>query len=159
MKGERRMAKEIDERDIKILQMLSKDGRENYREIANELGVSPQTISDRVNKLTDNGVIRRFTIDIDPAKIDYPIEFICELDIKAKLMDEILNVLKTIPEIHIIKITTGIHDILCIGNASSIENLHNIVEKKISLIEGVNKTYTSITMRRVKENQVINFNV
>jgi DNA-binding Lrp family transcriptional regulator len=152
------MAKEIDERDIKILQMLSKDGRENYREIANELGVSPQTISDRVNKLTDNGVIRRFTIDIDPAKIDYPIEFICELDIKAKLMDEILNVLKTIPEIHIIKITTGIHDILCIGNASSIENLHNIVEKKISLIEGVNKTYTSITMRRVKENQVINFN-
>lgn len=152
------MVKEIDDRDIKILQMLSKDGRKNYRDIANELGVSPQTISDRINKLTDNGIIRRFTIDIDPAKIDYPIEFICELDISARLMDEILNVLKTIKEIHIIKITTGIHDILCIGNASSIENLHNIVEKKISLIEGVNKTYTSITMRRVKENQVINYN-
>ena len=152
------MVKEIDDRDIKILRMLSKDGRKNYREIANELGVSPQTISDRINKLTDNGVIQRFTIDIDPEKIDYPIEFICELDISARLMDQILNVLKTITEIHIIKITTGIHDILCIGNASSIENLHNIVEKKISLIEGVNKTYTSITMRRVKENQVINFN-
>ncbi len=158
MRCRRRMVKEIDDRDIKILQMLSKDGRKNYREIANELGVSPQTISDRINKLLDNGVIRRFTIGIDPAKIDYPIEFICELDIKARLMDEILSVLKTIKEIHVIKITTGIHDILCIGNASSIENLHNIVEKKISLIEGVNKTYTSITMRRVKENQVINFN-
>ncbi|MHA2174766.1 MAG: hypothetical protein ACXABI_08050 [Candidatus Hodarchaeales archaeon] len=36
--------------------------------------------------------------------------------------------------------------------------MHNIVEKKISLIKGINKTYTSITMRRVKENQVINFN-
>ncbi|MHA2239886.1 MAG: Lrp/AsnC family transcriptional regulator [Candidatus Hodarchaeales archaeon] len=152
------MVKETDDRDIKILRMLSKDGRQNYRDIANELNVSSQTVKDRMNKLVADGRIKRYTIEIDPTKIGYPIEFICELDIQARLMDDILKVLKTIKEIHIIKITTGIHDILCIGNASSIENLHNIVEKKISLIKGINKTYTSITMRRVKENQVINFN-
>jgi hypothetical protein len=45
-------------------------------------------------------------------------------------MDDVLVEIKKIPEIHNIKITTGIHDILCIGNASSIDNLHNIVEKK-----------------------------
>jgi DNA-binding Lrp family transcriptional regulator len=152
------MVKETDDRDIKILRMLSKDGRQNYRDIANELNVSSQTVKDRMKKLVADGRIKRYTIEIDPTKIGYPIEFICELDIQARLMDDILKILKTITEIHIIKITTGIHDILCIGNASSIENLHNIVEKKISLIKGINKTYTSITMRRVKENQVINFN-
>ncbi|MHA2174767.1 MAG: Lrp/AsnC family transcriptional regulator [Candidatus Hodarchaeales archaeon] len=106
------MVKETDDRDIKILRMLSKDGRQNYRDIANELNVSSQTVKDRMNKLVADGRIKRYTIEIDPTKIGYPIEFICELDIQARLMDDILKVLKTIKEIHIIKITTGIHDMI-----------------------------------------------
>jgi Lrp/AsnC family transcriptional regulator for asnA, asnC and gidA len=146
-----------DKIDDAILRALSKDGKKKYSEIAEDLNISAQAISERVKKLKNHGIIKRFTIDIDPVKIGASIEFICELDINAGLMDEILPVLKEIPEIHIVKITTGIHDIMCIGNAESIENLHEVVEKKISPIKGVNKTYTSITMRRVKENQILNF--
>ena len=148
-----------DDTDKAILRALSKDGRINYREIAGDLKLSAQTISERVKKLKKHGILKRFTINIDPSKLGNPIEFICELDINAGLMDDILPELEKIPEIHIIKITTGIHDIMCIGNAESIENLHEVVEKKISPIKGVNKTYTSITMRRVKENQVLNYNL
>ena len=143
-----------DDIDKSILRTLSKDGRKNYRDIAQDLNVTAQTISDRVKKLKKHGIIKRFTIDIDPIKVGYSIEFICELDINAGLMDSILPVLEDIPEINVIKITTGIHDIMCIGNVSSIEKLHKVVEKKISPINGVNKTYTSITLRRVKENQI-----
>ncbi|PWI48368.1 hypothetical protein CEE45_07175 [Candidatus Heimdallarchaeota archaeon B3_Heim] len=151
------MDKALDENDHIILHALSKDGRKRYRDIATQLKVSPQTISDRVKKLETQGVIQRFTIDIDPAKIHYQIEFICELDIDASHMEDIISILDGITEIHVIKITTGIHDILCIGNAASIDNLHDIVEKQISLIEGVNKTYTSITLRKVKQNQILNY--
>ncbi len=143
-----------DDIDKSILRTLSKNGRKNYRDIAQDLNVTAQTISDRVKKLKKHGIIKRFTIDIDPIKVGYSIEFICELDINAGLMDSILPVLEDIPEINVIKITTGIHDIMCIGNVSSIEKLHKVVEKKISPINGVNKTYTSITLRRVKENQI-----
>jgi Lrp/AsnC family transcriptional regulator for asnA, asnC and gidA len=147
----------LDENDLAIIQSLSKDGKTTYKEIADKIGVSSQTISDRVEKLMKKGIIQRFTINVDPEKINYPIEFICELDINASVMDDVLAVLKQIPEIHIIKITTGIHDILCIGNSASIENLHDIVERKISIIAGVNKTYTSITLKKVKHNQILNF--
>lgn len=147
----------LDEIDLTIIRSLSKDGKKTYAEIAKELGVTPQTISDRVDKLKKKKIIKRFTIEVDPEKVNYPIEFICELDINASVMDDVLKILKEIPEIHIIKITTGIHDILCIGNASSIENLHNIVERKISVISGVNKTYTSITLKKIKQNQILNF--
>lgn len=148
-----------DDIDKAILRTLSKDGRKNYREIAEDLKVTAQTISERVKKLKRHEILKRFTIDIDPSKVGNPIEFICELDINAGLMDDILPKLEEIPEIHIIKITTGIHDILCVGNAESIDNLHQVVEKKISTIKGVNKTYTSITMRRVKENQILNYDL
>ena len=93
----------LDEYDLAIIQSLSKDGKTTYKEIADQLGVSPQTISDRVEKLIKKGIIQRFTINIDPEKINYPIEFICELDINASVMDDVLAVLKQIHEIHIIK--------------------------------------------------------
>ncbi|MFX0123432.1 MAG: Lrp/AsnC family transcriptional regulator [Candidatus Hodarchaeota archaeon] len=148
----------LDDIDLTIIRALSKDGKEAYENIANECGVSAQTISDRVKKLRKKHIITRFTIDVDPVKVNYPIEFICELDINASVMDDVLAILEQIDEIHIIKITTGIHDILCIGNAQNIENLHNIVERKISTIPGVNKTYTSITLKKIKNNQILNFN-
>ncbi len=154
------MDKLLDEIDRTILRTLYKDGRKKYRKIAEKLNVSPQTISDRVRKLEEEKkIIRKFTIDIDPETLGYGIEFICELDINASSMEQILKILEGIPEIHEIKITTGIHDILCIGNATSIVNLHDIVEKQISTIEGVNKTYTSITLRKVKENQFQVFDI
>ncbi len=148
----------MDKIDEMIIRSLSKDGKTTYTEIAKHLNVTAQTISDRVEKLGNKGIITGFTIKVDPAEINYPIEFICELDINASVMDDVLAVLKQIAEIHIIKITTGIHDILCIGNAQDIENLHEIVERKISTIPGVNKTYTSITLKKIKQNQILNFN-
>lgn len=150
----------LDNIDLTILKALSKDGKITYTEIAKQTKkVSSQTISDRIEKLQKKGIIKRFTIEIEPAKINYPIEFICELDINASVMDNVLEVLKIIPEIYVIKITTGIHDILCIGNVSSINNLHEVVERKISVIPGVNKTYTSITLKKVKHNQIMNFDL
>ncbi len=149
----------LDNIDEMIIRSLSQDGKESYTKIANKLGVSAQTISDRVEKLRKKKIIKGFTIEVDPEKVDYPIEFICELDIDASVMDDVLAVLEQIEEIHVIKITTGIHDILCIGNAQNIENLHNIIERKISTILGVNKTYTSITLKKIKQNQILNFNV
>ncbi|MHA1971802.1 MAG: Lrp/AsnC family transcriptional regulator [Candidatus Hodarchaeales archaeon] len=146
----------LDKIDKTIIRMLSRDGKTTYQRIASELKVSPQTISDRVEKLVKKKIIEKFTIRLNPTKIGYEIEFICELDINASVMEEVLNVLKTIPEIHSIRITTGIHDILCIGNASSIENLYEIVETKISPIAGVNKTYTSITLKKVQSQQILN---
>ncbi len=149
----------LDDIDLTIIRSLSKDGKESFINIAKKLGVTAQTISDRVEKLRNREIIKGFTIEVDPAKVNYPIEFICELDINASVMDDVLAILEQITEIHIIKITTGIHDILCIGNAQDIENLHNIVERKISTIPGVNKTYTSITLKKIKQNRILNLNI
>lgn len=147
----------LDRIDLTIVRSLSKDAKTTYKDIAEKLQVTSQTISDRIDKLLKKGVIKRFTIELDAERLNYGIEFISELDINATVMDDVLAILKQIPEIHIIKITTGIHDILCIGNAYSIENLHEIVERKISTIPGVNKTYTSITMKKIKNNQILNY--
>jgi DNA-binding Lrp family transcriptional regulator len=60
---------ELDEIDMEILRMLAADARRPYREIAEAVDRSPPTVSDRVERLEEVGVIRRFTLDIDRTKL------------------------------------------------------------------------------------------
>ena len=54
----------IDEKDRKILYILSKDSRKTYNEIAKEVLLSPDTVSYRVDRLIRNGVIIKFIPDV-----------------------------------------------------------------------------------------------
>lgn len=55
----------FDETDLQILQLLLEDGRRPYSEIAETVDLSPPTVSDRVDRLREAGVVRRFTLDVD----------------------------------------------------------------------------------------------
>lgn len=56
---------DLDETDLDILRLLVADARRPYREIADEVGLSAPAVSDRVSRLREQGVIRRFTADLD----------------------------------------------------------------------------------------------
>jgi DNA-binding Lrp family transcriptional regulator len=55
----------LDDTDKEILGMLLEDGRRPYSEIADAVGLSAPAVSDRIDRLQDIGLIRRFTVDID----------------------------------------------------------------------------------------------
>ena len=55
----------LDDIDREILRVLTEDGRRPYSDIAEQVDLSPPAVSDRVDRLQELGVIRRFTVDID----------------------------------------------------------------------------------------------
>ena len=55
----------LDEKDEKILHMLSDDSRLLWKEIGGDLGISANAARRRVLSLAESGVISRFTIDIN----------------------------------------------------------------------------------------------
>lgn len=59
----------LDETDREILRLLLADGRRPYSEIADTVDLSPPAVSDRIDRLAELGVIRRFTVDVDRAKL------------------------------------------------------------------------------------------
>lgn len=59
----------LNEKDEKILYMLSDNGRTQWKEMGDALGVSANAARMRVLRLVRSGVIKRFTIDIDYDKI------------------------------------------------------------------------------------------
>lgn len=61
--------RDLDETDLEILRLLLTDSRRPYREIAEHVGLSPPAVSDRIDRLQEQGVIRRFTVDVDRRKL------------------------------------------------------------------------------------------
>lgn len=59
----------FDETDIEILRLLAEDARRPYSEVAERVDLSPPAVSDRVEKLEDYGIIRRFTLDLDRSQL------------------------------------------------------------------------------------------
>jgi len=57
--------RELDEKDLKIIEILKKNSRASYGEIARRLGVSKAAVKKRLAKLVESGVIKSFTIDYD----------------------------------------------------------------------------------------------
>lgn len=141
----------VDELDRKLLAALKKEGRISFRELAALFNVSAQTISDRITKMTERGVIKGFTVVVDQAKLGYPITFVVELDVDLSKMRAIQQELLHYPELHQVNVVTGDHDILALGVARDIMHLYEIIEEKISNIDGIKATKTLISLKTVKE--------
>lgn len=56
----------MDKIDHKIISLLSADSRRSLASIGDSVGLSPSSVNERIRRLTESGVIRRFTVEVDP---------------------------------------------------------------------------------------------
>lgn len=79
----------LDETDLKIVRLLSEDARRPFSEIAERVGLSPPAVSDRVARLEEQGVIRRFTLDLDRTKLQSRVPIILGLDAQPEHVEHV----------------------------------------------------------------------
>jgi DNA-binding Lrp family transcriptional regulator len=91
--------RELDETDLGILRLLVADARRPYSEIANEVDVSPPTVSDRVERLEELGVIERFTLDIDRSKLNDGVSVLIDIDLRPGAVGDIKHRLAEIEQV------------------------------------------------------------
>jgi Lrp/AsnC family leucine-responsive transcriptional regulator len=63
------MTTTLDDTDRKILELLQRDARMTNAAVAAEVGLTAPSVFERIRKLEQRGVIRRYTIDVDPAAV------------------------------------------------------------------------------------------
>lgn len=71
---------DLDRYDEQILTLLEEDARRSNSDIARIVGVSPATIGERIARLRDVGVISKFTVKVDPARLGYGLAAIVEFE-------------------------------------------------------------------------------
>jgi Lrp/AsnC family leucine-responsive transcriptional regulator len=69
----------IDDTDRQILLQLQAEGRMSMSDLAKRIGMSAPSVKDRVRRLEDRGIIRRFTVDMDMAALGFNLEAIVRI--------------------------------------------------------------------------------
>ena len=133
---------QIDNIDLKILNVLSKNAKMPYTEVAKKVFVSGGTVHVRMRKLEKMGVVRGTKLDIDYDKLGYNISSYMGIYLeKSFLYKETVKSLKKIPEIVEIHAITGQYTkfikIIC-KDTSHFRNFLDTVHK----VKGITRTET-----------------
>ncbi|MEM3579698.1 MAG: Lrp/AsnC family transcriptional regulator [Candidatus Bathyarchaeia archaeon] len=140
----------MDELDLRILKLLEEDGRLTFMEIAKKLRLSESTIRKRVQALKENGVIKRFTVEIDPAKIGLNTVAIVGIDVEPPKLLEVAQKLCEFKEIRCVATSTGDHMIMTEIWTKDGRELTRLISEKIGPIEGVKKICPAIILEKLK---------
>ncbi|MDU4070833.1 MAG: Lrp/AsnC ligand binding domain-containing protein [Clostridium perfringens] len=137
----------LDELDLQILDILIKDCRTPYLEIARICHVSGGTIHVRMKKMEDLGIIKGTRILLNLPKLGYDVTCFVGIHVNSTssythVFDE-LSKIKEVVEIHLI---TGGYAIFAKVICKSISDLQDILMNKINNIEGISGTDTFISL-------------
>ena len=137
----------LDELDMQILDILIKDSRTPFLEIARQCHVSGGTIHVRMKKMEDLGIIKGTKLLIDNSKIGYDVTAFIGIYLdKASSFNSTLEELSNIKEIVELHYTTGEYSIFSKIICRNISDLQNLLLNKIQAIKGVQRTDTLISL-------------
>jgi len=141
----------LDEMDKKILKMLEEDGRRPFTEIAEKLKVSESTVRKRVLALQRKGVIKKFTIKIDPSKTGVKTIAFVGVDVDPTRLLDVAQKLCDFKEIKWVATSTGDHMIMTEIWTKDGRELTKLISEKMGTIEGVKKICPAIILEKLKD--------
>ena len=145
---------QFDEIDETILQMLAKDGRVPFQEVARACGVSGTTIHTRVQRLMSLGVIQGSEYIINPAKIGYGTCAFVGLTLKEEAaLDVIVDALKLIPEVVEVHCTNEAYDLFVKIYARNNEHLLDLIQTRLKPL-GLSQSKIIISFRVMHNKQL-----
>ena len=137
----------IDEIDAKLLAALTEDASISVPKLSKNIKVNPSVCYSRIKRLVRRGLIKKFTIVANEELLGYNVTALVGLNIDVKKREDILKNISTLTEIREIEEVTGRFDIMVTVKARELDDLHNIVTKKIGGIDGVNRSETFIELK------------
>jgi Lrp/AsnC family transcriptional regulator for asnA, asnC and gidA len=138
---------EIDNTDLKILEILMQDAKRPYTEVARKVNVSQGTVHVRMNKMEEAGILDKTTLRINYAKLGYDITAFIGIYLeKSALYDMVLAKLKDIPEITSIHYTTGNYSMFVKIHCRDTNHLKEVLHDKMQQVEGIERTETMISL-------------
>ncbi|HHP7241219.1 MAG TPA: Lrp/AsnC ligand binding domain-containing protein [Cyclobacteriaceae bacterium] len=138
---------EIDNVDLKILNILMEDAKIPYTEVAKKVYVSGGTVHVRMKKLEEMGVVMGTTLKMDYTKLGYDVT--CFLGIyleKSSMYDDVVKKLRSIPEVVKVHYTTGDYNIFLKIHCKDTRHLRDVLHDKIQYVEGIERTETFISL-------------
>ena len=140
----------LDEIDKKIIKVLEDDARTSLRKISELVKVSLGTVSNRVKKMEKNGVIKGYSVILDPDQIGWELNVVIGLRIQKGRLIEIQERIAKDSRVNGVYDVTGDFDSMVIARAKNRKDLDDL-SKNVLSIDGVERSITHLVLNTVKE--------
>jgi len=147
----------FDKLDLAILRVLLLDSRKTLQEIGIEVGLSQTSCWTRIKKLEAQGVIKRYTVDLDAAKLGYQDSVIVQVTLEShtdETLYEFGRVLATIPEILEAYLVSGDYDYYIRIAVRDTRDYERLLRERLYKIPGIRQSKSSFVLRVLKEASV-----
>lgn len=142
---------QVDSLDQILLSALRGDATQSYAALGRKAGLSAAAAHERVRKLKERGVIRRTTIDVDPAAVGRPVLAFVLVESTSWVGEEPTRAaLRAIPELEEVHIVAGSASLLVKIRTGTTEGLQDVL-RRLFAIEGVSGTQTIVVLETVFE--------
>jgi Lrp/AsnC family leucine-responsive transcriptional regulator len=132
----------IDENDLKIIEILTKNARSSLREIAAVVNLSPSSIRNRMERLVDIGVIKKYTLELDHRKLGFEVQVVTLITSKPGESNSIYRKLSKYSEISNVFRTPGPANFICMVQVKDISRLARFITGELEKLEGVERIET-----------------
>ncbi|MFZ2501914.1 MAG: Lrp/AsnC family transcriptional regulator [Nocardioides sp.] len=139
----------IDDISKQIIEELQADGRKSYAAIGQVVGLSEAAVRQRVQRLTDSGVIQIVGVT-DPLQLGFARQALIGIKISGD-MEAAADALAAMPEVDYVVITAGSFDMIAEVVCESDEQLLQILNTHIRSLPGVQTTETFVYLKLRKQ--------
>ena len=140
----------MDEIDKRILRVLEADARTSLRKIAEEVGVALGTVSNRVRRMESLGIIRGYTVLLDPDKAGWGLSVVIGLRIEKGRLIEIQEKIAKDNRVYGVYDVTGEHDSMVLARGKNRDDLDDLIKNVLSM-SGIERSVTHLVLNSVKE--------
>ena len=144
----------MDSKDHEVIEALRNDSRKSFAKLAEELGIPRATLQDRVRKLLKDGVIKKFTIVPDYAKLGKQITAFVMVSfspVPGLSQSELAKEIAATENVQEVYLISGQWDILVKIRVEKVEDVGKLVIDKVRGIRGVARTETCVSFECVRE--------
>ncbi len=139
----------LDSASKAIIEQLQEDGRRPYAAIGKAIGLSEAAVRQRVQRLTDSGVMQIVAVT-DPLQVGFTRQAMIGLKCEGDL-SLVADALAALPEVDYVVITAGGFDLLCEIVCEDDDHLLEVLNQKIRTLPGVRTTETFVYLKLRKQ--------
>jgi DNA-binding Lrp family transcriptional regulator len=133
----------MDDTDQKLIALLRQNARESVATLAARLKVSRGTVTNRITKLEDQGLIVGYTVRLRPDVQSNDIRAWMSIAVEGNTTRAVIASLLGEPGVATLHDTNGRWDLLAELRAANLADLSSVLER-IRLVKGIRNTETSI---------------
>ena len=144
----------MDSKDHEVIEALRNESRKSFAKLAEELGIPRATLQDRVRKLLKDGVIKKFTIVPNYAKLGKQITAFVMVSfspVPGLSQRELAKEIAATENVQEVYLISGQWDILVKIRVEKVEDVGKLVIDRVRGIRGVARTETCVSFECVRE--------